>query len=164
MSSDELAARFSNIRGPDGKRVCGQVKSSEIAEGPANDAECTRLRLGSEDRVYRIHRVLQHKGQVFQVEDVTLPATLFPELEDKKASVTERIIVLAQEYGILLGKAEERVSLSGASTAIAQKLGVAAGSPLMVLDRTVLALDGRPIEWRMGWCHLADRYYMAEMV
>jgi len=164
QSSDEFAARFSNVRGPDGKRVCGQVKSSEIAEGPANEAECARLRLRSEDRVYRIHRVLQHKGQVFQVEDVTLPATLFPELEDKKASVTERVIVLAQEYGILLGKAEERVSLSGASTAIAQKLGVAAGSPLMVLDRTVLALDGRPIEWRMGWCHLADRYYMAEMV
>ena len=74
------------------------------------------------------------------------------------------MIVLAQEYGILLGKAEERVSLSGASTAVAQKLGVAAGSPVMVLDRVVLALDGRPIEWRMGWCHLADRYYMAEMV
>jgi GntR family transcriptional regulator len=164
QSSDELAARFSNIRSPDGKRVCGQVKSAEVSEGPANEAECARLRLRPEDRVYRIHRVRQHKGQVFLVEDVTLPAALFPELEDKKASLTERIIVLAQEYGILLGKAEERVSLSGASSVIAQKLGVAAGSPVMVLDRVVLALDGRPIEWRMGWCHLADRYYMAEMV
>ena len=42
--------------------------------------------------------------------------------------------------------------------------GPLAGSPLMVLDRIVLALDGRPIEWRMGWCHLGDRYYLAEMV
>ena len=33
----------------------------------------------------------------------------------------------------------------------------------MILVRVVLALDGCPIEWRMGWCHLADRYYMAEM-
>ena len=54
------------------------------------------------------------------------------------------MIVLAQEYGILLGKAEERVSLSGAIAAVAQKLGVAAGSPVMVLDRIVLALDGLP--------------------
>jgi GntR family transcriptional regulator len=164
QSSDELAARFSNIRGPDGKRVCGQVKSAEVAEGPANEVECTRLRLRPEDRVYRIHRIRHHKGQIFLVEDVTLPAALFPELEDKKTSVTDRVIVLAQEYGLLLGKAEERVSLSGASPAVAQKLGVAAGSPVMVLDRVVRALDGRPIEWRMGWCHLADRYYMAEMV
>ena len=43
QSSDELAARFSNIRGPDGKRVCGQVKSAELAEGPANEVECARL-------------------------------------------------------------------------------------------------------------------------
>src|SRR6266487_1979738 len=54
QSSDELAARFSNIRGPDGKRVCGQVASAEIAHGPANEMECTRLRLAPEDRVYRV--------------------------------------------------------------------------------------------------------------
>ena len=52
QSSDELAARFSNIRGPDGKRVCGQVKSAEVSEGPANEVECARLRLRPEDRVY----------------------------------------------------------------------------------------------------------------
>jgi GntR family transcriptional regulator len=164
QSSDELAARFSNIRGADGKRLCGQVKSSQITEGPANEQECTRLRLRPDERVYRIHRVLQQKGQPFQVEDVTLPAALFPELEDKKVSVTERIIVLAQECGILLGRAEERVSLGAASAGVAQKLAIAPGSPLLVLDRIVLALDGRPIEWRMGWCHLDDRYYLAEMV
>jgi GntR family transcriptional regulator len=163
QSSDELAARFSNIRGPDGKRVCGQVKSAEISEGPASEMECTRLRLHPEDRVHRIQRVRHHKGQVFLVEDVSLPAALFPGLAEKKA-VTDRIIVLAQEYGILLGKAEERVSLSGAPPAVAQKLGIATDSPVMVLNRLVLALDGRPIEWRLGWCHLADRYYMAEMV
>jgi GntR family transcriptional regulator len=163
QSSDELATRFSNIRGPDGKRVCGQVKSAEISEGPASEMECTRLRLHPEDRVHRIQRVRHHKGQVFLVEDVSLPAALFPGLAEKKA-VTDRIIVLAQEYGILLGKAEERVSLSGAPPAVAQKLGIATDSPVMVLNRLVLALDGRPIEWRLGWCHLADRYYMAEMV
>lgn len=164
QSSDELAARFSNIRGPDGKRVCGLVKSAEVTEGLASEVECARLRLRPEEPVYRIHRVRHHKGQIFLVEDVTLPATLFPDLEHKKAAVMDRVIVLAQEYGILLGKADERVSLSGAPATVAQKLGVAAGSPVLVLDRIVLALDGLPIEWRMGWCHLADRYYMAEMV
>jgi GntR family transcriptional regulator len=163
QSSDELVARFSNIRGPDGKRLCGQVRSAEIAEGPANEMECVRLRLHPEDRVYRIHRVRHHKGQVFLVEDVSLPVALFPGLAEKKA-VADRIIVLAQEYGILLGKAEERVSLSGAPPEIAQKLGLTIDAPVMVLNRLVLALDGRPIEWRLGWCHLADRYYMAEMV
>src|SRR5207249_11736582 len=92
QSSDELVARFSNIRGPDGKRVCGLVKSAEIAEGPANEMECARLRLQPEDRVVRINRVRHHKGQVFLVEDVSLPAALFPGLAEKKA-ITDRIIV-----------------------------------------------------------------------
>src|SRR4029453_16341656 len=39
-----------------------------------------------------------------------------------------------------------------------------AGSPIMVLDRVVMGLDGRPIECRMAYCHLVDKYYMAEMV
>jgi GntR family transcriptional regulator len=163
QSSDELAARFSNVRGADGKRVCGQVKSAEISEGAATDVECARLRLRPGESVYRIRRIRHHKGQIFLVEDVSLPASLFPGLSEKK-TVADRIIVLAQEYGILLGKAEERVSLSSATPQVAQSLAVAAGSPVMVLDRVVLALDGRPIEWRLGWCHLADKYYMAEMV
>ena len=163
QSSDELAARISNIRGPDGKRVCGQIKSAEIAEGSANDLECTRLRLRPEDRVYRVHRARQHKSQVFLVEDVALPAALFPSLPEKKA-LMDRIIVLAQAYGILAGRAEERVSLGAAPPAVAQQLGLAPDAPVMVLERLVFDLDGRPIEWRVGWCHLADRYYMAEMV
>src|SRR5919109_3395801 len=35
QSSDELAARFSNLRAADGKRVCGQIKSADIIEGIA---------------------------------------------------------------------------------------------------------------------------------
>jgi GntR family transcriptional regulator len=46
---------------------------------------------------------------------------------------------------------------------VAQQLGIAAGAPVMVLDRVVMSLDGRPIEWRVGRCHLADKYYVAEM-
>jgi GntR family transcriptional regulator len=163
QSSDELAARFSNLRAPDGSRVCGEVKSADITEGRATELECARLRLRADDRVYRVHRIRHHKGQVYLEEDVSLPAALFPGLADKK-SVADRIIVLAQEYGLLLGKAAERVSLGEASPAVAQALNIATGSPVMVLDRVVMALDGRPIEWRVGHCHLVDKYYMAEMV
>lgn len=163
QSSDVLAARFSNVRAADGSRVCGEIKSADIAEGRANQLECERLGLRADDHVYRIHRVRHHKGQVYLVEDASLPSNLFPGLAEK-ASISDRIIVLAQEYGLLLGKAAERVSLGQASPSVAQTLNIPAGSPVMVLDRVVMALDGRPIEWRVGYCHLVDKYYMAEMV
>jgi DNA-binding GntR family transcriptional regulator len=47
---------------------------------------------------------------------------------------------------------------------VADTLGIASGAPVMVLDRVVQSLDGRPVEWRVGWCHLTDKYYRAEMV
>jgi GntR family transcriptional regulator len=162
QSSEELAARFNNLRAADGSRVVGEVKSVDVSEGRATQLECERLKLRPDDVIYRIHRVRHHKGQVFLVEDATLPGNLFPGLAEKRG-VSDRIIVLAQEYGLLLGKAAERVSLGQASAAVAQALSIAPGSPVMVLDRVVMSLDGRPIEWRVGHCHLVDKYYMAEM-
>ncbi len=162
QSSHELAARFSNIRCLDGKRICGDIKSAHITSGTANELERSRLQLSAHDSVYRIQRVRHDEGAIFQVEEASLPATLFPGLDEKK-DITHRIIVLAQEYGILPGRAEERVSLGEASQPVAEKLGVSARSPIIVLDRVVLALDGRPIEWRVAQCNLVDKYYMAEM-
>src|SRR6202008_278246 len=74
QSSDELAARFSNIRGAEGRRICGQIKSSQVTSGSANEMECSRLRLNAQDSVYRIQRVRHDKGAVFQLEEASLPA------------------------------------------------------------------------------------------
>ena len=164
QTSDELAMRFSKLRAADGARISGQIKHLEISEGKANEFECKRLRLRSDDRVYRMNRVLHLDGKNFLFEEVSLPAALFPGLSEVGEGA-ERIIGLAQEFGILLGKAEERISLSTASSTVASTLGVAPGSPILLLDRVVMALDGRPVEWRLGHCHLADNtYYLAEMV
>jgi GntR family transcriptional regulator len=163
QASDELSLRFSSLRAANGDHVDGEAKTTRTEEDAANELERMRLRLGVHDRIYRIHRTRLHKGQPFMVEHAAVPTTLFPGLGEK-GEVAGRIIVLAQQYGVLLGKAEERVAIGQAAQAVADTLGVPPGSPVMVLDRVVQALDGRPVEWRVGWCHLADKYYQAEMV
>jgi GntR family transcriptional regulator len=128
-----------------------------VTEDAPNELE--RMRLGPQDRIYRIHRTRMHKNQPFMVENATVPITMFASL-DEKAEVANRIMVLAQQYGVLLGKAEERVSIGQAAQAVADILGIPAGTSVMVLDRVVQSL----VEWRVGWCHLADKYYQAEMI
>jgi GntR family transcriptional regulator len=103
-----------------------------------------------------------YKGQPFLVEDVVMPAALFPDLDAQEA-FNHRIVVLAQQYGILLGRGEERVSIGTASPPVAETLGVKAGSPILVLDRLVHDLDGQAVEWRVGMGHFADKYYLAEI-
>ena len=56
-----------------------------------------------------------------------------------------------------------RTPLEFAEDHIPGALNVGLGTPVMVLDRVVQDLDGRPVEWRLGWCHVADKYYLAEM-
>jgi GntR family transcriptional regulator len=72
-------------------------------------------------------------------------------------------VVLAQQYGLLLGKGDERVSIGAASPEVAEMLGVNAGIPILLLDRLVHDLSGRAVEWRLGMGYFADKYYLAEI-
>jgi GntR family transcriptional regulator len=162
QSSDELAVRYSNIRATDGERVTGEVEMVSMTQGSANAAECSRLRLRPDDKVWRIQRVRLHKGEPFMIEDVVMPAALFPDLDEQK-DLSSRIVVLAQQYGILLGKGDERVSIGGATAEVARTIKVEPGSPVLVLDRLVHDLSGRAVQWRVGTGHFADKYYLAEI-
>jgi GntR family transcriptional regulator len=160
--SDKLASRFTNIRGANGERIYGQAKSVKITEVPAGELECERLNLKKSDPVYRIGLVRYHEGKPFMVEAASMPAKLFPGLVDE-AAASHRLVGLAQQYGLLLGSAEERLSIGTASADVAKSLEVSPAAPVIVLDRVVHTLDDRPIEWRVGWCNLVDAYYLAEM-
>lgn len=162
FSSNELSARYTRIYGANGARIRGHVKASKVERGPASHTERDRLRLADGEAVYRIQRFWHGQGSAFLVEDSTVPAELFPGLE-QKSQVTDHIAVLAQEYGLLLGTAQELVSAAVPPPAIAEVLGTPPSQPVTVLDRIVLKLnDHRPVEWRVAYWHLPGSYYLAE--
>jgi GntR family transcriptional regulator len=160
--SAAAASRFQTIRDVDGKPISDEVKSAEIIEGIAGAPERDRLRLGAQDPIYRIRRVRLRQDRPFMVEEIALPAALFPGLTEKNGSLLG-IALLAQQYGLLLGKAEERLTIAAAAPAVAVALDVAPAAPIMVLDRIMRTIQGRPIEWRMGHCRLDEDHYFAEM-
>ena len=161
-TSEELAIRYTNIRTSKGVRFAGEIALARLTAGEAQELEQKRLRLRPGAQVMRIHRVRQSAGVPFMVEDVTLPESLFPGLSGSQ-EVPHRITLLAQQFGLLLGRAEEQVRVSKADGEIAKELQVAKDTPILVLDRVVYTLDGRPVEWRSGKCHLGDEVYWTEM-
>jgi len=120
-----------------------------------------RLRLRMHERVCRIRRVRLRDGKPYMLEEVAMPAALFPGLSEDKAP-SHRIVVLAQQFGLLLGRGEERITIGSASPEVAETLQVKPETPLLNLDRLVCTLDGRPVEWRLGQCRIGDTYYLAE--
>jgi GntR family transcriptional regulator len=162
LASEELRNRFRSIRGADGEPIAGEVKCAKITEGLASKRECERLRVQAHDAVYRVSRVRSRQDRPYMVEEAAMPAALFPGLADRNGSAPG-IAALAQQYGLLLGRAEERLTIDAAAPEVAAVLGIAPAAPIVTLDRIMLTLDGRPIEWRIGRCHLAGDYYLAQM-
>ena len=161
-TSEELAIRYTNIRTSKGVRFAGEIARVQLSAGEAHEMEQKRLRLRPGAQVMRIRRVRQSAGIPFMVEDVTLPDSLFPGLSDLR-EVPHRITLLAQQFGLLLGRAEEQVRATNANSEIAEELRIAKDTPILTLDRVVYTLDGRPVEWRLARCHFGDEVYWAEM-
>ena len=113
------------------------------------------------EAVHRIQRVRSYKGEPFMVENVAVPAKLFPGLAKRK-DIPSRIVLLAQEFSVLLGKGEERLCVGTAAKDVAGHLKLAEGAPVLVLDRIVHDLDGQPVEWRLARGNFVGKYYMAE--
>jgi GntR family transcriptional regulator len=162
QGSDQLSNRFWRIRTGNGAPVTSKLEATKIIQDLASKAERERLLLGTEDFVFRIRAVRFREGRPFMVEDVSLPAALFPGLLNQ-SGVSHGIMVLAQQHGLLVGKGEERLTIDAACQELADDLGIAPATPVMVLDRLMVTLDETPIEWRVGRCHLAGEFYLAEL-
>jgi len=162
QTSDECAIRFSNIRNADGARIRGDIQRCELVSAQSSEDEARILQLRPGEPVFRINRVRTNKDTPFLVEESTIPQSRFPGLT-QEAAISPSIVVLAHNYGVLLARAEEKVSVTTASADVADDLKVAEGTPVLKLDRVVFAIDGRPIERRIGRCYLRDNYYLAEV-
>ncbi len=161
-ASGSNAARFIRVHRPDGSLVLGDVTTSDIVETDASEAERARLSLKGGSRVFRIQRLRLADEKPFIWEVSSVPAAMFPGLA-AKPEVTGRIHSIAQEYGLLIGKAQERISVSAAAPDIAQRLGIDPGTPIAVLDRVARNTEGTTVEWRMAWCHMAQNYYEIDL-
>ncbi len=73
------------------------------------------------------------------------------------------ILALAQCHGIRLGRASEKLTMSGAPPPVARLLEVEPGEMLLRLDRLIFCRHDDLIEWHMGFCRLEDQPRLAEM-
>lgn len=69
----------------------------------------------------------------------------------------------AAECGALLGTGAETVEIAEVAAMIAEHLGIAAGAPVLKVDRIIRSRDDIPLEWRVAYCHPQSAKYMADL-
>ena len=75
----------------------------------------------------------------------------------KRELAQKPILVLLEESGVRVGRAEQTISAKLADVSMAQHLDVAVGSALLAVRRLIYDMDEKPVQWLHG-LYRPDRY------
>jgi GntR family transcriptional regulator len=153
---------YFNLVGNDGSHQLPVSRILTCDYAVASDRERERLQLDPGNEVIRFVRARSFRDEPAIYETVTLPKKLFPRL-GADVEIPDHLYRFYQSvYGITVVKAEEHARAVAASAEEARVLRIAAGAPLLEVDRVALTLDSRPVEWRLSRCNTEHCYYLAE--
>ena len=156
-----LLFHFFHVVGDDGHKAYPEVNTVSFRRDRA-DAEAARaLAIAPHDKVIRIRNVLALDGAPRIVDDITLPALLFPGLTEKIFRARGNTIyhLYQSRYGINVLRADERLRAVPAAAEDARLLGVSAGAPLLQIRRVALTFRDRPVELRISRVNTAAHVY-----
>jgi GntR family transcriptional regulator len=152
--------RFLRLASDEGE---GELADSRIIEcrrtrAPIDVARALELRAG--ETVVSIRRLLTFGGVPTVLDDISVPGSVFRglSLELLTANKAPLYGLFESEFGVSMIRADEKLRAVAAGADAAELLGVAAGSPLLQVDRISYTYGDRPMEIRRG-VYLTDRYY-----
>jgi GntR family transcriptional regulator len=155
--------RFFHVYDENGTQALPDSPSVRPRVVDATPGQQAALDLTPGDKVVQIDRQRMCGGKPFSVETIALPDALFPGLSQLESVPNTLYDLFQSSYGILVGRADDKLTAIAASKIDAPVLGVPEGTPLLQIDRTTYDLDGRPIEWRVSRCHLDGMHYLARV-
>jgi GntR family transcriptional regulator len=132
-----------------------------VVEG-ADDEAAAALALRPGVAVVRLERVRSLAGEVCIAERIVVPAALFPGLAERELP-NNLYELYAAQFGIVIGRASEKLRAVAAGPREAELLGVAPGAALLRVDRTAFSIDGRLAEWRVSWCRTERVHYLSDL-
>jgi GntR family transcriptional regulator len=144
-------------------QVIPESRTAKPVVARASAAERAELRLDKGAKVLRIFRVRTRGRKPFIAETITLPEELFPGLADLDDIPNTLYDLYQKTYGVLVLRADERITAITADRATARALGIATGTPLLRIERIAYTLDDKPVEWRVSLCHLVKAHYLARL-
>jgi GntR family transcriptional regulator len=151
--------RFFRMARPGGARVLPASAGDILKRRVARPAEVDKLGLKPGVQVYDVSRVRLIDGEPAVLERIIVPASLFPGLERHDPLPNALYALYQREYGINIVSAEEELRADLARKDDCRRLKVAAGAPLLHIDRVAVSLEGARVEWRASRCNTAHFVY-----
>jgi GntR family transcriptional regulator len=131
-------------------RVAGRHASAEVVDQtivPADRIVAERLGQDVGTHVMRIRRLRLADRQPVSFDDTYLPLEIGQQIVSHDLSREPIFTLLEEKYGIPLMEAEYAMEAVAAPDGVAHALGVNAGSPVFLIERTSYTAAGRPIDF-----------------
>lgn len=130
---------------------------------PAEVAHALHLR--ANDSVIRVQRVLSFRDAPVVLDDIWLPAKLFKGLTVERLAAHRGPMygLFETEFGVRMIRAEEKIRAVAADVASAGLLALAAGAPLLSVERLAMTYGDKPVELRRGLYSTALHHYRNEL-
>ena len=153
--------RFLRIRRNDGRPEYPGSRLIDLRRGKAGAEVARALAIKQGDGIYILRRILDYASRPVVLDEITLPAALFNGLTRARFSGYPGSMYgfFETEFGVRMLRAEERLYAVAADRAAAELLYVAAGSPLLAVDRISFTYGDRPVEVRRGLCTTRHEHY-----
>jgi GntR family transcriptional regulator len=156
-----LMFHFFHIVARDGTKAYPEVRLLAFRRERASESDARALAIAPHEKVIRIRNLLSLAGEPAIVDDITLPAQLFPGLTEKIFRTRDNTIyhLYQSRYGINVLRTDERLRAVLADAAMGALLRVPVGAPLLEIRRVALTFRDRPVELRVSRVDTARRDY-----
>ena len=161
-TTDRFLFQFFHVERDDGLREAPLVDTVSFERVRADDEPARALQLRAGDPVILIENRLRLQGEPVVYERLTLPATLFKGLTEKRFRERPGTIyqLYQSDFGITVLRARERARAGAADRHAVRVLGLASGAPVMQVRRTALTFGDRPVEHRISIINTAHHDYV----
>jgi GntR family transcriptional regulator len=134
-----------------GRRPSARLVDKRVV--PANETVARKLGLRGGSPVVRIQRVRLADNVPLSFDETYLPRGVGEKIMEDDLETEPIFSLLEQKYNKLLVEAEYRLEAIAADTMVAKTLGIEAGCPIFLIERTSFCEGHEPIDYEKLYYH-----------
>ncbi|WP_420405165.1 GntR family transcriptional regulator [Nisaea sp.] len=153
---------FFRLRNPDGSHSVPELEEESVRRRKSSKCERETL-FGRPDHVFEIERVRSIDGRRLVHEISVVPTPLFPGLPERSPLPNTLYVLYQHAYSIAIVQANENIRAVSGTPRVCERLGAAAGLPMLRVDRMARDLSGRTVEQRTSHFVTGNHCYAVEL-
>jgi len=164
-NSSRLLFHFFHIVERGGSKEYPKIKTLSFRRGRADMDEAQKLEIAERAPVFRIRNLLSLCGRPTIVDDIVLPRSLVPDLNEKIFIGRDNTIyhLYQSRYGLNVLRTSERLSATCADPDVAKLLGVKKEASLLEINRIALTYHHAPVELRRSVVNTERHDYFSDL-